>query len=1212
MRESNFSNPLQNKASVCISAAIYDRRALDCSATLPLINSLNHLAYLTSTSPRIREMVCLDGGLERLIRILRQVPRSPSQPPMRGVITKEMQAVWKWSLAFQCVVNIGVRGSENVRTRVVEAGMVPVAVRVLESYLRIAEAIRDERKREARREEAKQRLERAAESALLAIDVATPTTNSTRRSLLEASARTPQVNNRALDQNNRIENSNLATTGSTDETRPTTPAEAMMGEFMISNSSSSSSLHAQDTDLPDVATAAAAAAAAAAVNSEDVAVADLTTIDAMAVENATLSPSSSASSVRVDGRRLEAPRSSENSNASTSLAGTSRQGPFPSGTLTNVSSVEDFTASGSGSDGAEDGDMEGGDDSDPGNVPMQRDQHSMDEQQMEDLEDRMTPRPPRRSLVPARDAEARYHTPAQTQIHRDTITAHSAGRQHSRPRPTINDQNSNVHATPIATAPQRGAELTQTPRNIASITTAPSHGTHPERGANHSTSRNTISTSERDPSHSHASDMIYREEEVLLSLQLLAYLSKYAHVRTLFHRDLGTLNALDPLEALDVHSRTDGNFVTSWSPSDPPKKNVFCVAERYTLRSSRTGLSQFASMGESRIAPEIQYWAGVIMRNACRKDEKQGGIRQCANMLCGKWEKQPREFAKCRRCRKAKYCSKQCQSKGWQMGHRFWCSARSDDEHGEGNKDRAKERSANTTANAVPADEANQTRHNLMENDTQPPPTDGTILGHHHHHQHHHHHYHHQNLAPHQMQGQPGEEGERVNRTVIAPHPIVRAASMGEAESVMRDTMTTEMEEDARSATEMAPLHVPRRGAGLPSSSSSSSSNPTLGRRAVSAIPQHLQPPSSSHPSGSESNALRSRTVSVASSSADVSDMSEDEMDRASRRVLASTVAPVLRSPAGVLTSLANVHTASADEEHIDRQELHNGTRGSPVATELQAEGGTGVPTRTDLAGRPLPPPVIASHDGRTSLDIDSAPDNDLLAIGGRLTPTAVDETEAGVFGRGDFDQMIWRGRTPSMEDQRIRSHPFAPSAGTSQNASASTSQENLDEQIHVHGRSNQEPSMLNSALFLAGQGEIATPRFPSSNLHAPVARQAHRFTSVNATPSSASSSTNGNPGAAYATVGPSSAVNRPLGDHWQPHGIQQSFLGSAPATAAISFAALQRRQNRDPNRLEGRNEHPFVVPADLQDLLDTAERRASASAITSNQLDSHQSMEID
>jgi hypothetical protein len=53
-------------------------------------------------------------------------------------------------------------------------------------------------------------------------------------------------------------------------------------------------------------------------------------------------------------------------------------------------------------------------------------------------------------------------------------------------------------------------------------------------------------------------------------------------------------------------------------------------------------------------------------------------------VLCGRWESYPREFAKCRRCRKAKYCGKECQSTAWSEGHRFWCSAKDgDDETGE-------------------------------------------------------------------------------------------------------------------------------------------------------------------------------------------------------------------------------------------------------------------------------------------------------------------------------------------------------------------------------------------------------------------------------------------------------------------------------------------------------------------------------------------------
>lgn len=102
-------------------------------------------------------------------------------------------------------------------------------------------------------------------------------------------------------------------------------------------------------------------------------------------------------------------------------------------------------------------------------------------------------------------------------------------------------------------------------------------------------------------------------------------------------------------------------------PSRPPRStvnNVFSLVEQYTFRPSSPADRSM------RLGTDIQYWAGVIMRNACRKDELRGGIRQCANMGCGVWERFPREFAKCRRCRKAKYCSKGCQRRAWQAGHR--------------------------------------------------------------------------------------------------------------------------------------------------------------------------------------------------------------------------------------------------------------------------------------------------------------------------------------------------------------------------------------------------------------------------------------------------------------------------------------------------------------------------------------------------------------
>jgi hypothetical protein len=153
-------------------------------------------------------------------------------------------------------------------------------------------------------------------------------------------------------------------------------------------------------------------------------------------------------------------------------------------------------------------------------------------------------------------------------------------------------------------------------------------------------------------------DNIYNDDTILLCLQLLAYLSKYPHVRAAFHHPRRPMHrgVVIPDE-VELPER----------PSISESANIFSLVERFTFRPSPPDPDLV------KLPPDIQYWAGVIMRNACRKDETRGGVRQCANMSCGKVETFPREFAKCRRCRKAKYCGKECQSKAWQEGHRFWC-----------------------------------------------------------------------------------------------------------------------------------------------------------------------------------------------------------------------------------------------------------------------------------------------------------------------------------------------------------------------------------------------------------------------------------------------------------------------------------------------------------------------------------------------------------
>lgn len=167
-----------------------------------------------------------------------------------------------------------------------------------------------------------------------------------------------------------------------------------------------------------------------------------------------------------------------------------------------------------------------------------------------------------------------------------------------------------------------------------------------------------------------------RDEDVLMSLQLLAYVSKYCNLRSYFQQshlvpklkigsemhllDLDEAHPFSPSSSASspstLHSACDSEEEEYLLPDD---FNIFPLVEKFTVRHH---------------SPDMQYWAGVVMRNLCRKDDSRGGIRQCAYYQCGKWEEYTRQFAKCRRCRRTKYCSKECQKSAW-VFHRHWCVA---------------------------------------------------------------------------------------------------------------------------------------------------------------------------------------------------------------------------------------------------------------------------------------------------------------------------------------------------------------------------------------------------------------------------------------------------------------------------------------------------------------------------------------------------------
>lgn len=411
MREPNFSSPAQNRAAVVITSTLYDRRALDCTATLPLVNSLTHLAYMTSTSPRIREILAADGGLERLVKILATCQHT------------DKHSLWKWSLAFQCVVNVGVRGTEAIRSRVVEAGAVHVVLAILENFINALDQAKIEKDQERKQQQQLQQQQQ---------------TNHQHMNYTQTALSLPTMPTTAMNMNSRT---GATTTSNTNNNNN--------GTSTATTTTTNKIIEDEDEDE------------------------------------------------QVD----------ENNNNNNNEQATTQDGQ------------------------------------------NNRLQH-----------------------------HAQHNHHSNHHQHRRHNSHHSHCQQ---PAPLLlfNSNTSN--------------SLFVIPKRTTFITRSVKPKSKPYTGSLSSIPLlNNLSTDA----------ILHREEDILLSLQLLAYLSKYPQIRQAFHSN--------------------------------HRHNIFSVVEKFTHRLHPAA---------------IIYWAGVIMRNACRKDEARGGVRQCANMQCGKWERFPREFAKCRR-----------------------------------------------------------------------------------------------------------------------------------------------------------------------------------------------------------------------------------------------------------------------------------------------------------------------------------------------------------------------------------------------------------------------------------------------------------------------------------------------------------------------------------------------------------------------------------
>ncbi|KAL4920417.1 hypothetical protein BDW62DRAFT_176382 [Aspergillus aurantiobrunneus] len=582
MREVNFSIPNVNKASVNITTTLYDRRALDCTSTLPLINSLNHLAYLTTSSARIRDILTIDGGIERLVCILKQ-GRS-----------NNLMEMWKWSLAFQCVVNIGVRGSENVRTRVVEADMVPVIATILDNYIKVIDKVR------ARSDSEYQRQKHHLQHKL-----ASTTSESSGRSSTPESSNTEQRASRRQPPPTHIEippffhdtrpvDSNVMDVTSSPRVPMTSPPErSTFGQDAHAHRSHANPRHRAIQPL------------ATAIPSMDTAdgfglrpVRDTERLPSMlpAIFNGLASQPDSPTTPN-DTRHI--------------------RGNAPTGANQRPALRQNPSTSGD-SDDANGEDAVMGDDAGAGDAaePIIGLQGRMD------IDD---------------DGEGQAMIDSVSDSHDLTVTDTSEGQD---------SETFNITHRSAVDGSIINNDNAQTVNNANSSPIVPSPYSLYFRDRA-TTSQNFLNT-------------MPREEDVLMSLQLLAYVSKYCYLRAYFQNShlVPKLKIDRELQILDEKASPTELLEEEEEYLLPDDVNIFPLVENFTARHH---------------SKDMSYWACVVMRNLCRKDESKGGIRQCANYKCGKWEEFTRQFAKCRRCRRTKYCSKDCQKAAW-LYHRHWCA----------------------------------------------------------------------------------------------------------------------------------------------------------------------------------------------------------------------------------------------------------------------------------------------------------------------------------------------------------------------------------------------------------------------------------------------------------------------------------------------------------------------------------------------------------
>ncbi|KAJ3216636.1 hypothetical protein HK099_005784 [Clydaea vesicula] len=170
------------------------------------------------------------------------------------------------------------------------------------------------------------------------------------------------------------------------------------------------------------------------------------------------------------------------------------------------------------------------------------------------------------------------------------------------------------------------------------------------------------SGSSESTSDSHFHEILYRVEDILQAIKIIAYLSKYPTIR----QDLHAYSGKNVFELVEIFTGPS-NLVEIRKWATVCMRNAF--KRDTTTASSNTNFGTFGS-AMSNYSSSIMN--ADILDSTDSSSSCGTNLRRCGFLKCGKVEKTPRQFSKCSRCRRITYCCKLCQRNAWPL-HKHWC-----------------------------------------------------------------------------------------------------------------------------------------------------------------------------------------------------------------------------------------------------------------------------------------------------------------------------------------------------------------------------------------------------------------------------------------------------------------------------------------------------------------------------------------------------------